>query len=451
MKKMKFLKSFVAMMLAVTIFFGSGVSANANVLGIDVSRYQGTIDWNQVAAAGIPYAMIRVGTTKGGVDVKFHENVTNAQAAGIRTGVYIYSYAHSVEEAINEALLVLQWIENYNINFPVVYDIEEDSQWALGADTITAMCNAFCDVIASAGYHPMVYTSTYYYRKYIKPEFRYDKWIAHYAPACGIADYDIWQFSNTGRIPGINGDVDLDFMATDYRNVIFPYGFVQKEDGVYFYDNYRLQFGWVEAEGLKFHMDALGRLETGWFTDETGVHYLSTQGGYMVTGAANIDGKVYLFSPEGHMQVGWQEVGGLRFYYSPTDGSLVTGWFVDETGCYYLTPLGGYMLTGLHAVENKIYYFNENGQMQVGLQNVDGVTFYFDLQTGTMTTGWLMTPEGQLYFSDIDGHMLKNEIAMIDGMPRCFDAEGKMVVNGSYTIGGITYLCDANGFIIFFQ
>ena len=352
--------------------------------------------------------------------------------------------------------------------------------------------------------------------KYITPAFRYDKWIAHYADACGIADYDVWQASNTGRIPGINGNVDIDYMATDYRNIIFPYGFVQKEDGIYFYDNYRLQFGWIDVAGLRFHMNpaALGRMDTGWFTDETGVyylnqgtghalvgqniidnagymfdekgamlsgwqnvnglryyynpldgnrmhtgwladetgmHYLIPEGGYMATGAVAIEDKIYLFSPEGNMQVGWQDVEGLRFYYSPQDGALVTGWFTDETGRYYLTPLGGYMVTGLQAVEDQLYYFNEEGQMQLGLQNIQGLNFYFDLLTGAMTTGWILTPSGSLYFSEVDGHMLMNEIAMVDGMPRCFAEDGTMVVNGTYTIGGITYFCDANGYIIFAQ
>lgn len=447
MRKGKLLKSLLSMMLAVTIFYSSGVSANANVMGIDVSRWQGAIDWNQVAAAGIPYAFIRVGTTKGGVDMRFHENVTNAQAAGIRTGVYIYSYATSVEEAINEALLVLQWIENYNINFPVVIDVEDDVYRALDANTVTAMCNAFCDVIASAGYHPMVYTGTNFYRKYITPALRYDKWIAHYAKACGIADYDIWQASDTGRIPGINGNVDIDYMATDYRNIIFPYGFVQKEDGIYFYNNYRLQFGWIEVAGLKFHMNSVGRMDMGWFMDETGIYYLGSSG-YALIGQHILEDGAYMFNEQGVLVTGWQSVNGLRYYYNPLDGKMVTGWFDDNTGRHYLTPIGGYMVTGLYPVNNQLFYFNEEGQMQTGFHTIHGLRFYFDPVSGAMVTGWVTTPDSILYFSPTDGHMLTNEIAMVDGVPRCFDGEGKIVVNRSYTIAGTTFVCDETGIII---
>lgn len=570
----KFTKCLLSMMLAVTLFFSSAVPAQANVMGIDVSRWNGQINWNEVAAAGIPYAFIRVGTTKGGVDMRFYENVINAQAAGIRTGVYIYSYATNVEEAIMEALLVLQWIENCNINFPVAYDIEDDIHHKLDPATVTAMCNAFCDVIASAGYHPIVYTGAWFYKNKIVPGgLRYDKWIAHYYKECGVPDYDIWQASNTGRLPGIAGDVDINYMAKDYRNVIFPYGFVQKEDGVYFYNNFRIHFGWLDLEGLRFHMGPTGRMDTGWFADETGVYYLANDGhaltgqniiegdgyifnelgamqtgwqdvgpykyfydplngnrlytgwlhgengkyylspvdGHMVTGNIAIDNKIYLFSTEGLMQTGWQEVNGLRYYYLPIDGSMYTGWFDDIDGRYYLseldghmvtgytaigdsnyffnekgqmqrgivtigegkfyfdpftgaqttgwvndginryyfTPLGGQMLTGLHAVDGQIFYFNEQGQMQTGLQKVNGLTYYFDPQSGAMTTGWVMTPQTMLYFSELDGHMLTNEISIIENVPRCFADNGALVANGAYTIGATTYVCDANGVVIF--
>lgn len=573
MKKSRFMKCLLSMILAVTLFASTPVSAQANVLGIDVSRYNGTIDWSQVAASGVTYAFIRVGTTKGGVDIKFHENVLNAQMNGIRTGVYIYSYAGSVAEAVNEAHLVLQWIENYNINFPVVYDIEDSVQKKLDPNTVTAMCNAFCDVIYSAGYYPMIYTGANFYRNYITPELRYDKWIAHYAQACGIPGYDIWQASNTGKIPGVAGNVDIDYMVKDYRNIIMPYGFAQRPDGVYFYNNYRIQFGWINVGGLRFHMDALGRMQTGWFMDETGIYYLAADGhavtgqnvidnagymfnemgamvngwqavgpylyyynplngnqlqtgwftdetgthylypgdGHMVIGPMTIDNKNYFFNAEGHMQIGWQDINGLRFYYNPMDGAMVTGWLNDgvdryylypadghmltgyvtigkdnyffnaegkmQTGIieiaggnfyfdpltgamttgfvsdgadrYYFSPMGGLMLTGLQVIDGQTYYFNEKGQMQVGLQEIGGQKYYFDPLTGTMLKGWLTTPEMMLHFSTLDGHMLANEIAMVDGVPRCFKADGTLLVNDAYTLAGVTYVSDANGMIIF--
>ena len=573
-RKNKFFKSLFAMALAVTMFLTSALPAQANVLGIDVSKWNGGINWGAVAASGVSYTFVKVGSTKSGIDPRFHENIVNAQAAGVRTGVYIYSYARNVPEAINEANLVLQWIENYNINFPVAFDIEDSTQKGLDANTVTAMCNAFCDVIASAGYHPIVYTGANFYMSHMTPALRYDKWIAHYASACKVPGYSVWQASQTGRIAGVPSNVDINYMVKDYRSYILPVGFAQRPDGTYFYNNYRIQFGWVDFNGLRYHMDAAGRMNTGWFTDETGTYYLNPVGGHaligqniidkagymfdergamlsgwqtvgpfkfyynpldgnrmltgwfqdetgmhylfpadghMVTGPITIDKKNYLFSAEGNMQTGWQNVNGLRFFYNPVDGAMQTGWLEDPTGRYYLypgdghmvtgfvpidkgnyyfnekgqmqrgivniaganfyfdpmtgaqqtgfisdganryyfTPMGGQMLTGLQPIDGSIYYFNEKGHMQVGLQTISGQTYYFDPLTGAMAKGLQMTPQGVWYFSPLDGHMAKNEVAIVDKTPRCFDANGNMVVNGTYTIAGTTYACDATGAVIF--
>ena len=149
-KLFRFTKTVLTLMLITALTLSSTSVANAAALGIDVSKYQGAINWGAVPSSGVTYAFIKVGSTKSGIDPAFAANVAGAQAAGIRTGVYIYSYATSVEGAINEANLVLQWIEGYNINFPVAYDIEDSVQKGLDANTVTAMCNAFCDEIGRA-------------------------------------------------------------------------------------------------------------------------------------------------------------------------------------------------------------------------------------------------------------------------------------------------------------
>ncbi|MBE5852714.1 MAG: hypothetical protein E7299_07175 [Lachnospiraceae bacterium] len=511
-RKTKLFKSLFALSLAVTMFVTSALPAQANVLGIDVSKWNGGINWGAVAASGVSYTFVKVGSTKSGIDPRFHENIINAQAAGIRTGVYIYSYARNVPEAINEANLVLQWIANYNINFPVAFDIEDSTQQGLDANTVTAMCNAFCDVIAGAGYHPIVYTGANFYQRHMTPALRYDKWIAHYSSSCKIPGYSIWQASQTGRIAGVPSNVDINYMVKDYRSYILPVGFAQRPDGTYFYNNYRIQFGWVDFNGLRYHMDATGRMNTGWYTDETGTYYLNPVGGHALVGQNIIDKAGYMFDERGAMLSGWQTVGPFKFYYNPLDGNrMLTGWFDDLNGRYYFspldghmmtgytpigkenyyfneeglmqrgiiniaganfyfdpisgaqqtgfisdgvnryyfTPMGGQMLTGLQPIDGKVYYFNEKGHMQVGLQTIGGLTYYFDPMTGQMLTGLQMTPQGVWYFSTLDGHMAKNEIAMVDNVPRCFDANGNMVVNNVYTIGGVTYACNETGAIIF--
>ena len=135
------------------------VSANGAIAkGVDVSKYNGAVNWQQVAASGMKFAFVKVGSTKSGIDPQFAANITGAQAAGLKTGVYIYSYATTPEQAINEANLVLQWIEPYTVNYPIVFDIEDNCHKSLSAQQMIDIINAFCTTIDAAGYYPMVYS-----------------------------------------------------------------------------------------------------------------------------------------------------------------------------------------------------------------------------------------------------------------------------------------------------
>ena len=120
--------------------------------GVDVSKYNGNIDWKQVASAGMKFALIKAGSTNSGIDPNFDANIRGAQAVGIKTGVYIYSYATTPEEAIEEANLVLQWIAPYTVNFPVVFDIEDRCHKNLSTEQLIAIINSFCMTIDAAGY-----------------------------------------------------------------------------------------------------------------------------------------------------------------------------------------------------------------------------------------------------------------------------------------------------------
>lgn len=440
-----FLKTFLAFSLAAALSLLSTVPAEAAELGIDVSKYQGAINWAAVPASGVTYTFIKVGSTKSGIDPCFAANVLGAQAAGIRTGVYIYSYADSVEAAVNEAVLVLQWIENFNINFPVAFDVEDKVYNKLDPGTITAMCNAFCDVIASAGYHPIVYTGTNFYKKNITPDLRYDIWIAQYNTSCAVPGHAIWQASCTGSIPGIAGSVDINYMYKDYHNLIIPAGFAQRGEYTYFYNNYRLQFGWVDFNNARYHMDAFGRMDTGWLTDETGVYYLAADG-HALVGQNQIEQDRFYFDGLGRIQAGWVTVADNQYYYDPGNGCrMLTGWFNDGAGRHYLFPEDGHMLTGLQNIDGQTYYFDGTGKMATGWQNLGGPNFYFDLAGGAMLKGLIPGADGIYGTSQADGHQLINEAAVIDNVLRCFDAEGRLVVNAPYAIGAAIYVCDAGG------
>ena len=216
-KATKLFRKVLAFALAVGMTFSVSINAKAaaGAQGIDVSKYQGAINWAAVASSGVSYTFIKVGSTNSGIDPYFAANVQGAQAAGVRTGVYIYSYATTVEQAIQEAQLVLQWIEPYNINFPGAIDIEDKTQKGLDANTCTAIANAFCTVIAQAGYTPIVYTYTNFYKTHFTSALAYDKWIAQYADHNDTPGWAIWQYTSSGTIPGVNGRVDMNIASKD--------------------------------------------------------------------------------------------------------------------------------------------------------------------------------------------------------------------------------------------
>ena len=197
--------------------------------GIDVSEHQGDIDWAKVKAAGIDFAMIRVGyrTYGGGVitiDEKFEDNIKGAKSAGIDTGVYFFSQATDADEAIEEADAVLDAIEKYDIRYPVVYDWEliyDDNARTdeISVDALADCCVSFCERVKSAGYTPMIYQNkTTSMRKLDLPRLKdYDFWLAEYgSEPTYYYKYDIWQYSSSGAVPGVNGNVDMNICFKDY-------------------------------------------------------------------------------------------------------------------------------------------------------------------------------------------------------------------------------------------
>ena len=191
--------------------------------GIDVSYYQGDIDWNKVAASGIEFAIIRMGYRELGAagvlatDKKFAEYMEGAAAAGLKVGVYFFSQAVNVKEAEEEAAYVLNAIKGYDVTFPVVFDWEvisskETRTQDVPGETLTEMAKAFCEKVTEAGYEPMVYLNqSQGMLEYDMSEIdSYGLWYAQYGDEPGFYyDFDIWQYSEEGQVDGIEGNVDL--------------------------------------------------------------------------------------------------------------------------------------------------------------------------------------------------------------------------------------------------
>lgn len=199
--------------------------------GIDVSRYQGKIDWEKVAGDDVEYAFIRLGIrgySEGAIqeDQYFVDNIKGARRNNIDVGVYFFTQATSTEEAEEEAQFVLDMIEPYRVDYPVVIDVETVSNANartkdLTKEERTQYCIAFCEMIKNAGYTPMIYGNlkTFMLMLDIEQLEDYDKWFAYYDEQFYFPyDFKVWQYTDTGKVNGISTDVDLNISFEDLSN-----------------------------------------------------------------------------------------------------------------------------------------------------------------------------------------------------------------------------------------
>lgn len=196
-------------------------------LGIDVSVWQGQIDWKKVKAAGVDFAMIRVGYrgSEQGVlkeDTYAQTNYAGATAAGIKVGAYFFSQAITVEEAVEEAKYLLNLIKDWKVDMPIVFDWEfvggGSRTDGITARTLTNCSKAFCDTVSAAGYKSMIYFNTdqSFNSLYLRELTDYKFWLAQYDTVLNYPyKIDMWQYTETGSVPGIKGNVDI--------NLYFPW------------------------------------------------------------------------------------------------------------------------------------------------------------------------------------------------------------------------------------
>ncbi len=197
--------------------------------GIDVSRYQESIDWKEVAADGVEYAFIRAGvrgTTEGKIqeDTYFEDNIEGALDNDVAVGVYFFSQATTPKEAVEEAEFVLELIEPYDVTYPIVYDLEEVTSEnartnGLTKEEFTENCIAFCETVKAAGYTPMIYGNlkTFMIMLDMQQVEEYEKWFAYYSTEVYFPyEFSIWQYTSEGTVSGIKGDVDLNICMKDF-------------------------------------------------------------------------------------------------------------------------------------------------------------------------------------------------------------------------------------------
>lgn len=196
-------------------------------IGIDVSKWQENIDFNEVKAAGATFVIMRIGvqkTIKGELEIDsyYYQNIKNAKAVGLKVGVYLYSKATSIDEAIEHANWVLEKLDGTDLDLPIVFDWESWSIWNslnLSLHDINSIADTFLNVVESKGYKGMLYGSKYYLQHIWTNNSNYPVWLAHYTTKTDYNnDYYIWQLGDTGKIDGISGYVDINILYKEKEN-----------------------------------------------------------------------------------------------------------------------------------------------------------------------------------------------------------------------------------------
>ena len=193
---------------------------NTNKIGLDISKWQGDVDYTKLKESGVEFVIIRVGYTKGTngeyiLDNKFIDNIKGANENNIPVGIYFYSYANSKLHSISDALWVISQIKDYKVELPVAFDWEEwkdFNEYNLSFFDLTSIGEAFLHTLEKYGYKGLLYSSKSYL-EYIWLPTKYDIWLAHYTSKTNYeGNYKVWQLCDDGIVDGINGTVDIDIM-----------------------------------------------------------------------------------------------------------------------------------------------------------------------------------------------------------------------------------------------
>lgn len=193
--------------------------------GIDISEWQGHVNFQAVKASGVKFVLIRAGYGRSASqeDRYFAEHYAQAKSAGLQVGAYWYSYAVSPADAANEARACLTVLGNRHFDFPIYFDLEEQWQFRQGRSFCDSLVKSFCSVLEQHGCYAGLYISRSPLQTYISSVIaqRYAIWVAEYGSRCNYnGSYGIWQHSSTGSVPGVNGSCDLDYAFIDYAAVI---------------------------------------------------------------------------------------------------------------------------------------------------------------------------------------------------------------------------------------
>lgn len=345
--------------------------------GIDVSYHNGTIDWKRVKQSEVEYAIIRCGygtNDKNQDDKKWEENVKGCIDNNIPYGVYLYSYADTVEKASSEADHAIRLLQGKKLKYPVYYDLEEDKlRDKISKQTIADIAQTFCDKLSAKGYTVGIYANKDWFTNYLTDSRfnNWTKWVAQYNTVCNYkGKYDMWQCSSTGRVPGISGNVDLNYSYSPFEN---SYGGGNTNNGG---TTNKYSDGLNEIEGELYYFKN-NRIDTSY----SGLAQYGNEWYYIENGKVN-------WNYTGLAQRGneWFYVKGGKLDWSYT-GLVQKGneWFFVRNGRLDW----GY--TGL-ACNGEYYFYVKNGRLDwsySGYAQIDGQGEYYEVRNGRLVGGTL--------------------------------------------------------------
>lgn len=417
----------------------SGVGAYK---GVDVSEWQGEINWAQVKTAGVDFAILRCGRTSledekpKRVDNYWYRNVEGCLSSGMSFGAFYYSQATSPAEASEEAdwaIYALQsaGVKGSDLAFPVYFDMEDSK---MVGKNYAAIAQAFFDKLTAAGYPVGTYANlSWWNTRLTSPVFdKYSKWVAAYNASIGLTyapmsnfseGNGVWQFSDYGSIPGISERVDLNYtymapVNSDhwikseskwwYRYVdgSYPANCWAQIDGQWYHFDASgwMQTGWLWVNGAWYYLGPSGAMQTGWLNDGAWYYLDPEAGGAMATGVKAVQGAAYFFDASGAMAAGWCADGGAWRYAAPS-GALVSGWNVVNGSWYWFDGETYAMREGWLNDGGSWYWLADggDGRMTTGWQQIGGSRYWLS-DSGAMATGWCQI-DGVYYFFNGSGAM----------------------------------------------
>ena len=435
--------------------------------GIDVSYHNGTIDWKRVKQSEVEYAIIRCGygtNDKNQDDKKWEENVKGCIDNNIPYGVYLYSYADTVEKASSEADHAIRLLQGKKLKYPVYYDLEEDKlRDKISKQTIADIAQTFCDKLSAKGYTVGIYANKDWFTNYLTDSRfnNWTKWVAQYNTVCNYkGKYDMWQCSSTGRVPGISGNVDLNYSYSPFENSYgggntnnggttnkYSDGLNEIEGELYYFKNNRIdtsysglaQYGneWYYIENGKVNWNYTGLAQRGieWFYIEkgklnwnhSGIVEYNNQWFYVERGRLN-----WNYTGLGQSGNDWYYIVGGRVNWGYT-GLVQRGneWFYIENGKLNWNHSG--------IVEyNKQWFYVERGRLNWNYTGLgqSGNDWYY-IERGRVNWGYTgLVQKGNEWFFVRNGRLDWNYsgYAQIDGQGEYYEVRNGRLVGGTLTL-----------------